>query len=184
VLAQHLALERIGLGRHTLMRLDHLHALAAERILEHRQRDEQPLAIARKTLGLDDRPGVRRRREVQIGHVLVRERARNQKRCVRPECRLDIPARQVATGGEAVAGGHRRTDQQNRADRRAAALQQVAILRQVWRRPAFCQLRQRAPPECGAAAGKSARQQRGDCRRIGIGDLTAADCRRGSNHGR
>ena len=157
-----------------LLRIEYLDAGIGEQSVEQRQRDEDAFAIAGKTLCLDDRSGVRRRRDVQIGDVLVPQRLRHQQARIGAELRFDVPARQVAAGGGSLSRPHRRADDQDRADRNAAAFHEVTVFRQARRRIAAHQPGEGAQPEAPIAIGESAREQRGHSGDIGLTDQTAA----------
>ena len=182
VLEQHLLVGGVEGDRGTPLRIEQLDRRAAEQSLQHRHRNEDAVAIARKSLRFDDRPRVRRRRDIEVGDVLVAERLRHQERRVGAERRLDVPAGKIAAGGDRAARPHGRADQQNGADHGAAAVQQVTIFRQSGRRLARGQLRKGVQPELARAAGESLRQQRGDGVNIGFFDLTAAQSRHGKHH--
>ena len=147
-----------------LLRIEYLDAGIREQSIQQRQRDEDTVAIARKTLRLDDRPGVRRRRDVQIGDVLVPQRLRYQQARIGAELGLDVPARQVAAGGGSLSRPHRRADDQDRPDRNAAALHEVTVFRQARRRLAAHQPGEGTQPEPPIAIGeiraRTARPQR------------------------
>ena len=150
-----------------LPRVENAHAAAAEQVFQHRHRDEDAVAIARKTLRLDDRPGVRRRRDVGIGGVLVAERLRHQERRVGAVGGLDIPARQIASGREPVAFTNRRANQQQRADGTVAAFEQVTIFRETRRRLTARQPVQARPTRtaaCGSETRARGALRRRQCR--------------------
>jgi len=154
----------------------------AEQPVEHRHGDEDAVAIAGETLGFDDRQRMRRRRNIQIGDVLVAERLRHQKGRVGTERRLDIPARQIAAGNGRPVGAHHRADKQKRTDRHAAAFQEVTIFRQPRRWLAPRQLGKRAQPEVLVAVVEPARKERRDCGNVAFGNLATAQRWRGSRH--
>ena len=161
------------------------HSAAAEEPVQHRHGDEDAVAIAGETLGFDDRQRVRRRRHVEISDVLVAQRLRHQKRRVSAERRFDVPARQVAAGnGRALRAlrAHHRADNEKRADRHAAAFQEVTIFRQPRRRLAPREPREGAQPELPVAVVEAACEQRRDGGNVGFADLTAAQGRHGSGH--
>ena len=182
VLKQHLLVEGIEGHFRLPMRIEYLDRGAAEQFLQHRHRNEDAVAIARKTLRFDDRPRVRRRRDIQIGDVLMPKRLRREQRRVGAEGRFDVPAGKVAAGGERVARPHDRADEQDGADHDTVAVQQVTIFRQSLRRLAPGQLRKGMQPEQAIAVREFPRQQRRDGVDIGFFDLTAAESRHGKHH--
>jgi hypothetical protein len=184
VLQQYLLIAGIEAGLRRPRRFEHLDLRSAEQSVQHRYGDEDPVAVTQKTLGFDDRPRVRRRRDVQIGNILVAKRLRHQHRRVSAEGRVDIPAGKIATGGVGVARPHRRTNEQDGADADAATLQKVTIFRQTGRRRVTGQPGEGAQPEPAIVGRESARQQRRDGFDIGFIDLTAAQSRYGGSHSR
>ena len=150
-----------------LARIEDAHAAAAEQVLQHRHCDEDAVAIARKTLRLDDRPGVRRRRDVGIGGVLVAERLRHQERRVGAVGGLDIPARQIAPGRGPAALAHGRANQQQRADGNARRFREG---NHISGNPAAAHAAPGAPARptrtaaCGSGTRGQAAQRRRQCR--------------------
>ena len=105
MLQQHLLFERVDIDCRALLASNTLTLRAAEKPVQHRQRDKNAVAVAGETLRLDDRPSVRRRRDIGVGHFFVPQRLRHQQRRIGPERGVDIPARQVAAGNVRAAAG-------------------------------------------------------------------------------
>ena len=178
VLRQRLLFERIDIDSPAdALASNTLAVLAAKG--ERRQRDKNAVAVAAETLRLDDRPGMRRGRDVGVGHFFVTQRLRHQHRRVGAERGIDIPAREIAARRESSVRRHRRADQKDHADRCAGGFQEVTIFGQTVRRVAPRQLIERVAPELVAAARKAAGQESGDGVNVAFLDLSAADVGQG-----
>ena len=181
MLQQYLLVARIERHRRRTLCVEQLDLLAAEPAAQRRYGDENAVAIARESLRLDDRPGVRRRRDIHVGDVLVPQRPRHQHRRVGAKRGIDIPARLIAARRIRFAGAHQRADQQHGADHAAVALEQVAVFGQLGGGRMPAQTHQSFPPEFAIARAKSIRQQRGDRLGIAFPDLSAAQRLRSRN---
>ena len=100
------ALDRPGIRR------DGLHRHARRGARRCGNREEQPAAIGRKPLRLDDRPGPGRGADIEVGHFLVALRDLGQHRRVVAKRRIDVPARQVALDRRRAAVGSGGIEQQ------------------------------------------------------------------------
>src|SRR3954447_10836045 len=149
---------------------------------QRRHRDEYTPAIGAKALRLDDRPGPRRRADVEIGDVLVALRDLGQERGVVAVGRIDVPARQIALDGGLIAVPPRRIDQQQHADRRTIIVEHVAEARVAVRYRSEGLPAQALDPVAARAADEAARQQVRDRIDVGLGDLAASDL--GMDHAR
>ena len=142
---------------------------------EDRHRDQRARGERPETLRLDDRLGVRRRRDVGVGDALVPQRRAEQQRRMPGEGALDIPTREIASHeGSARRVGHLRMDRQKCSDHASVALQQAPVARIAGRARAAAQSFDPALPPSGGMRREALGKQVDDGVDIRLFDNAAA----------
>jgi len=106
---------------------DRKHTRALRPRAQERKSAILPGAVACKSLRLDGRPCMRIGRYVDIGDMFQLHRRGDQQRRIAPEGGLGIPAREIAARRLDTLEFNQSEDQQNNADRRALAFEQIAV---------------------------------------------------------